>query len=95
MENTKYIKWSLWLLFFALLWSIITYLVMNNRLKTYESALNNTVDATIMDIDNVKLQIKARNTANDKDRQMICNKLIPKLKNNVPQKYIEDGTCEL
>lgn len=93
MTNTQ--KVTVWFVacIIIFLWFVLYTLV--TKVNMYESALDNTVDATIMEIDNVKLQIKARNIANDKDRQMICNKLIPKLKNNVPQKYIEDGTCEL
>lgn len=65
------------------------------KVNMYESALDNTVDATIMEIDNLKWQIQARNKANVGDRLRICWKLIPKLKWNVPYKYIQDWTCEV
>lgn len=65
------------------------------KVNMYESALDNTVDATIMEIDNIKKQISARKDANERDRSTICAKLVPKLKWNVPYKYIQDWTCEV
>ena len=72
--------------------TIIT-LWLNNKLSTYNSALDNTLDAKIIEVDWLKAQIKSRKDANKRDTIKVRN-LICKEK-NLPQKYINDWTCEL
>lgn len=88
-------KIALFMIMVVCIVSAIVIVPMKNKLATYESALDNTVDATIMEIDNIKKQISARKDANERDRSTICAKLVPKLKWNVPYKYIQDWTCEV
>lgn len=61
--------------------------VLFNKLNTYESALDNTVDATIMEIDEHKNIIKG-------ERLKIANKC-KKITKNLPHRFVQDGTCEL
>lgn len=88
-------KIALFMIMVVCIVSAIVIVPMKSKLATYESALDNTVDATIMEIDNIKKQISARKDANERDRSTICAKLVPKLKWNVPYKYIQDWTCEV
>lgn len=93
MTNTQ--KIAVWFVCCIIIFLCLVLYTLITKVNMYESALDNTVDATIMEIDNLKGQIQARNKANERDRSTICAKLVPKLKWNVPYKYIQDWTCEV
>jgi low affinity Fe/Cu permease len=67
--------------------SAIIIVPLKNKLATYESALDNTVDATIMEIDEHKNIIKG-------ERLKIANKC-KNITKNLPHRFVQDGTCEL
>ena len=69
------------LLLFAISFIAMSW-ILSNKLKTYESALDNTVDATIMEIDEHKNIIKG-------ERIKIANKC-KKIVKNLPHRFVED-----
>ena len=80
-------KIALWAIVVISTILVVVIFSLNKKLKTYESALDNTVDATIMEIDEHKNIIKG-------ERLKIANKC-KKIVKNLPHRFVEDWTCKV
>ncbi len=80
-------KVTVWFIACIIIFLCFVLYTLITKVNMYESALDNTVDATIMEIDELKNIIKG-------ERLKITNKC-KTITKNLPHRFVQDWTCEL